>query len=71
MAAEKTECDAPDLLDEVRVLLLSSRFDVRHAAVLISKLRDCAERAEDDGDSQVAAAYRDAAAEIELRLRSP
>jgi hypothetical protein len=66
--SQKTECDAPDLLDEARVLLLSSKFDVRHAAALLHKLHDCAERAEEGGDARTANAYREVAADIERRL---
>jgi hypothetical protein len=69
--ADKHECNAPVLLDEARLLLLSSRVDAGHATALIAKLRDCAERADSSGDPQLAAAYREAADQIHHRLRSP
>ena len=71
MADKNTECNAPDLFDEARLLLLSSHLDARRATALIAKLRDCADRADADGDSQTAAAYREAADQIQHRLRSP
>jgi hypothetical protein len=70
-AQSKFDCDIDALLDEALTLLQSAAVDVRPTALLMGKLRTCAEQARDAGDAKGEQRMRQVADELERRLRAP